>query len=416
MKAGYARLDITPEYPMPLAGYDRRKGLSEGVLTPLYVTVLVLGEEAPELALCSYDLLGVDHSFCAELGVWVEGQLNFPRENLMVCATHTHSAPGNIFKNSMCYDRNYIEKLLAAGVSALKSAIEDFAEASPSYHPVKVKGVASPRHSGLGPEARNYEMKADVVKFVRQGDEILLCSFACHPTILNEKNFLFSRDLVGAAESHLESGKKAIFINGSCGDLSTRYTRSSSDYQEAERLGSLWAEAVNKALKSASCQPTMRITAIHGMVQLSGRCGMDEVTRAQWMAYLKKRMCNYENDEEQREYLSRLAVLERGPYRARRDQDILIQFIDLGFIAYLCFPLELSSSFGQLCENAIREALGKETCIVCYAGGYEGYLPSQNPLTMDSSYEDLASPYLYRAQAELLTGIEGLLERVKEVM
>ncbi len=414
MKAGFARLDITPEYQMPMAGYDRRKGLSKGELTPLYVSVLILGAKAPEIAICSYDLLGIDHAFCTEFGILVEERFNIPRKHLVVCATHTHSGPGSIFKNREGYDRDYVERLLDIGILALKAAIEDFAEARPFYYPVKVKGVASPRSSRLGPEAENYEMKSDVVRFSRQGGDILLCTFACHPTVLNEENLLFSRDLVGAAESCLESEGKAIFINGPCGDLSTRYTRRNSNLNEVTRLGSLWGSAVNEALKNTCCESMMKIRIAHGMVPLSGRCGMDEATRVQWMQHLKKHISACGKTEEQREYLSRLAVLERGPYHTREDKNIPIQFIDFGFLTFLCFPLELGSSFGQTCENIIRKALGKDACIICYAGGYEGYLPSLNPLSLESSYEDLASPYLHSAQTELLKGIERLLEMVKE--
>lgn len=414
MKAGFARIEITPEKQMPLAGYDRRRGLSAGSLDPLYASALLIGSELPELVICSFDLLGVDSSFCTELGNLIEKKLMLPRERIIICATHTHSGPSGIFKNRADYDREYVEHLLNSGAASVQHAAGDFAEASLSRLPVRVEGIASPRNTVRSPDAEAFEMSADTLRFSRKTGNILLCTFACHPTVLNEQNLLFSRDLPGAGACFMRDGERAIFLNGPCADISTRYTRRGSDPNELMRLGGLWGRAVDGAGKWIHSEKIDSIKTFCSMVKLSGRIGLDGKSQSDLMNCLKERIRSCKDPEEQREYFSRLAVLERGKYTSRRGEDIPLELVDLGCLVLLCLPLELSSSVDGKCRAAVEKALKKPVILVCYAGGYDGYLPSDQLLSSESSYEDLASPYSHDAQNEFIKGVGNLVKFVKE--
>ena len=61
MRAGFGRMTITPHKPMKMAGFDRRKDPSSGILDELYVSVLLMQDEQDAyFAFCSFDVLGVD--------------------------------------------------------------------------------------------------------------------------------------------------------------------------------------------------------------------------------------------------------------------------------------------------------------------------------------------------------------------
>lgn len=411
MKAGFSRRNITPEKQMPMSGYDRRHGPSAGVLDPLYVSVLVLGNTAPELVLCSFDLLGTDWAFCTELEERIEKKLMIPRESVVVCATHTHSGPSGIFKNRGNYDREYAGFLLDRGLAAAGEALNDFADAGMFFIPLSVKGVAAPRDIGYG-GAGGYEMKADMLLFKRRAGGILLCTFACHPTVLDEKNFLFSRDLPGAAASGMKEGERAIFLNGPCADISTRYTRRGSDVNELGRLGAVWGRGAEKAMERSGCEKMLKIETHSVHVCLPGRKGMDVKIQTEWMNSLNRQIDTCADEAEKREYLSRLAVFERGEYKAVNDREITMKLVDIGPLLLLFIPLEVHSSFGGRCCDTIREELGREVRIICYSGGYEGYLPSGRPLTADSCYEDLASPYSPDARSRIEEAIKKLIDEV----
>ena len=413
MKAGFARIEITPEKQMPMAGYDRRRGLSQGRLDPLYASALLVGNKSPELVICSFDLLGMDSSFCTELGKMIGERLRLPPERIIICATHTHSGPAGIFTNRADYDREYMERLLYCGVNSAENAIGDFSEASVSHLPVRVKGVASPRNIGRRPGAELFEMRADTLKFSRRAGNIMLCTFACHPTVLNEQNLLFSRDLPGAGARFIRDGGRAIFLNGPCADLSTRYTRRGSDPGELTRLGGIWGEAVDGARGRICPEKTASVKTFCAAIRLSGRTGMDSEIQSGMMDYLRKHIRSCGNPQERREYSSRLAVLERGEYTSRDGKIVPVELVDLGCLAMLCLPLELSSHAGETCRSAAEKAVEKPVIPICYAGGYCGYLPSDQQLSDESCYEDLASPYSRSAGNELIKGIENMMSSVK---
>src|SRR5437879_2932026 len=56
LKAGVAKVDITPPVGLRMWGYGNRKGAATGVLDPLYARVLVLEAGEKRLALVALDL------------------------------------------------------------------------------------------------------------------------------------------------------------------------------------------------------------------------------------------------------------------------------------------------------------------------------------------------------------------------
>src|SRR5699024_9477450 len=79
------------------------------------------------------------------------------------------------------------------------------------------------------------------------GEKNLLYSFPCHPTILHSDNYSISADFPGVTSSNLEEYSDinlALFLNGPCGDISTRFTRKDSTFNEVNRIGKLLSNEV----------------------------------------------------------------------------------------------------------------------------------------------------------------------------
>jgi hypothetical protein len=69
--------------------------------------------------------------------------------------------------------------------------------------------------------------------------------------VLGPENLKYSGDIFGVAASALEErGYRPILLQGASGDISTRRTRLSRDYSEAQRIGRALAERVVKAILS----------------------------------------------------------------------------------------------------------------------------------------------------------------------
>ena len=86
-------MDITPDRPLPLAGYEDRRGPSRGVADPLELNALLLRAPGQTIAILTADLLFVTAELKARLLEAVGARLGLDEASLLVAASHTHSAP-----------------------------------------------------------------------------------------------------------------------------------------------------------------------------------------------------------------------------------------------------------------------------------------------------------------------------------
>src|SRR5687768_18493971 len=100
LKAGFAKTDITPAKPVPLAGYGARQGKrSTGVHDAVWARAAVFEAEGRKSAILSVDMVGVTGEVRALLVKGVCAELKIASEDLLFCATHNHSGPGGLSKN-----------------------------------------------------------------------------------------------------------------------------------------------------------------------------------------------------------------------------------------------------------------------------------------------------------------------------
>lgn len=90
LRAGAARADITPE--TAVLNWVTGKPYP-GVLDPLHVQALVLEQEGAKAVILRYDLTGISESLREEVRKAVGAALAMPGENIMLNASHSHSAP-----------------------------------------------------------------------------------------------------------------------------------------------------------------------------------------------------------------------------------------------------------------------------------------------------------------------------------
>jgi hypothetical protein len=93
LRAGAAAVDISPkEFPLNMPG-GFSANMAAGVNDPLHARALVLDDGAMLLALVVVDNLGVAREVCDEAKALAAQRCPLKPENILVCATHTHSAP-----------------------------------------------------------------------------------------------------------------------------------------------------------------------------------------------------------------------------------------------------------------------------------------------------------------------------------
>jgi len=246
MKIGYSRIDITPTQPVPLAGYgNTSRRISQNVLSPLCSACIVLTDEAGSTAMLIHnDLISSPDWFADPIRQAIEEATGVPFENIVIHATHTHSAPdiGNKAEPGI---PPYIEMVKQKLVENAVAAMEDrklvtSAEMAKAY----TKGLNFVRHyvledgsykgdnfgdlnpspyAGHTTEADN-EMR--LVKFHRAGaEDVLLCNWQTHPHRTGgSRKYDISADIVGVMRDELKAalGCKFIYFSGAGGNVNPR--------------------------------------------------------------------------------------------------------------------------------------------------------------------------------------------------
>ncbi len=90
MLVGVAKVEITPEFPVRMYGYESRTAESQGVAGPLMAKALVLGEDRGDgpAVLLAVDCGAVPESIREEVYQRLRGRSSWLR-NALCCATRT---------------------------------------------------------------------------------------------------------------------------------------------------------------------------------------------------------------------------------------------------------------------------------------------------------------------------------------
>lgn len=272
---GYARIEITPEEIVPLAGYgNTSRRLSENVRDPLYATCLAFTDSRGETVLLyTTDLIHAYDDTTSRVRQEVEKELGLPAHKVMIAATHTHSGPDLLngdFESIMNYKDMYVERL----TKVAKQALEDRKEAKLFAGEARPERMNFVRHykmadgtfagSNFGSFKGNVildhtspsDPQMRVVKIVREGGEdIVLMNWQAHPCLtggMKEPNI--SADYIAEVRKYIEdkTGMRFAFFQGASGNQGT-CSRIEGEHRTDDpvKYGALLGEYALQALENA---------------------------------------------------------------------------------------------------------------------------------------------------------------------
>lgn len=92
LKGGCAKINITPPLGIPLIGSKGKPG--DAILDDLYARAMVLDDGRTKIAIVSADLLYTPlEEITGPVRKIIREKTGIPEQNVLVCATHTHSGP-----------------------------------------------------------------------------------------------------------------------------------------------------------------------------------------------------------------------------------------------------------------------------------------------------------------------------------
>lgn len=133
LKAGAAAVDITPrEFPLNMPG-GFSANMAESAHDPLFARALVLDDGQTALAMVVVDNLGASPEVLEEAKEIASQKTGIPAERMLICSTHTHTAPSSNAKSgpapAMAYRQVFVDGLAASIVQA-HAALEPAAAGS----------------------------------------------------------------------------------------------------------------------------------------------------------------------------------------------------------------------------------------------------------------------------------------------
>jgi hypothetical protein len=227
VQVGAARLDVTPDLPIQLAGYQQRTAEATSVVAPLHVRALAIGSDAEgPVVLVTAEVIAVSDVLSAAVAHAVrEKHPEIPRERIAVCATHQHNGPAIAGTIPFMFSRDLPadvtgrldrftallrERMIAAALAALadrRPARLAWAQGTASFA-VNRRLIVDGRHAGYkstpgGP----VDHALPVLRAVDASGAVraVLVNYACHCTVLKGgENFVHS-DWAGDAATRIES-------------------------------------------------------------------------------------------------------------------------------------------------------------------------------------------------------------------
>ena len=261
-KLGIASVKITPERPVPMAGYAARTKPFEQVEADLFVKALALEDaEGQRAVLVTSDLIG----FTAEIAEGICARANektgLKREHVLLNSSHTHAGPALALTpksndaeslRTVEYTRKLQDQVVDAIVRALAdlkpgqlSAGEGVVDFPMNRREFRPTGIV------LGVNARGPADRSVPVLRIDSTDgqlRAVLLGAGTHNTTLGGDNYRLCGDYAGFAQQEVEEklpGVSAMFMLGCAGDANP-YPRGTMEL--ARRHGTALAKEVCRVL------------------------------------------------------------------------------------------------------------------------------------------------------------------------
>jgi len=239
LRAGTAKIDITPAKPVMLAGYASRTGLSQGIHDPISARVVAFEHGGKKLVLVSTDIVGFYDGTAASMRKAILGACGLQPSELFLAAIHTHAAPIVTLDGQKAHPNNvdYTKTLEGRLVAAVREALTHMAPAQIAFgsgsSPVGVnrrETVVDAHGKTRVRLGRNPSLLTDrEVQVLRVshadggGVAAVVVAYATHSTAMGAENYLVSGDIHGLAEQFLEKylngGVVAPAFAGASGDI-----------------------------------------------------------------------------------------------------------------------------------------------------------------------------------------------------
>ena len=388
MKAGFAQVDISPEY-FPIRTYFSQV---EEIIDPIFAHSAVFDDGHNQFAFLSLDIVIIEAEYVERIKKIVTETTGIPSSNLMVCATHNHACPAVVERGHFKKEEPYIESMIQKGALAIEmawksrqpvvcgaiSGYEDRVSANRRYIRRDGTVITQPQITLLTNDILCCEGPIDpeigVVCIKNMEGKILgvMVNFSAHA---NMRMGLVSSDYPGIIYTDIKThyGADCIFLAGACGNINS--------VSSVESTGSLLAVDVRRLIDSIKdfsadwdieSRERKISLPLRSLEKLEAAVRNPEMFIGVLPELVKKGW-----------YKHSLEILRN--LREKGDSlDVVVQVCRLGKVAFASVPCE------YFVEHQLRikeEHKTPYTYIVSLANGWLGYIPTKKAFEREGGHE-----------------------------
>ncbi len=443
LRAGAFAQDVTPEkFPISVNGglADR---MAKSANDPLHARCLVLDDGKTKLAIVVVDSCMVPKELMDAAKAIAEKKTGIPAGNILISATHTHTAPtvAGVFQSDP--DAGYVAFLTEKIATGIEKAHARLAPAKAAWvvglepnqvfnRRFKMKdGVLNTDpFGGTSDKAKTNpgRLSPDVVEPVgptdpsvtvlslRTADDKPLAVFANYSLHYVGDLPALSADYFGVFAEVIGQKLKggpgfvAMLSNGTSGDVNNNNVKEAiAKTKPGERcrlVAEAVAEAAVKALEKAEYRSDVQLQSAGTIIELAVRKPtVDEVKRAEGILEKAK---DRELKGVEEVYARETVKMTAYPDTVK----IPLQVFRVGELAIASIPCEVFTEIGLSIK---KSSPFKPTCVVSLANGYFGYLPTpaQHALGGYETWRARSSFLGVKSSDEVEKGLAALLKQVK---
>ena len=426
-KAATARIKITPEEPLWMAGFASRDHAAEGKLHDLWVKVLVLeADDGNRALIITSDVCGISKATYENLCGELERRCGLARSQIKFTYSHTHSGPATreCLQDYYSWNDDARDRVTRYTVQLEKAVVDRVAEVLAKMKPATLWATEGTADFGVNrrnnQESRINELLAAGVPLegpvdhrvpllaVRGPDgrlTAIVFGYACHTSMLS--GYQWSGDYAGFAQLALEEkhpGVQAMFYQACGGDQGAMPRRT---VELTRNNGLKLAAAVEEALTKPMRSITTKLKTAFEFVDLP----FEKTMTAEDLDNFPNKGAHYQRWAKR--MLKRLEAGESFPrsypyavqvWRLGDDQ----LWISLGGEPVVDYSLKFSKLFGATAwTNGFSHDLTSyiPSRRVWEEGGYEGgYLGEYGLPAMRWSGD---------VEDRIIAGVERLVQRVR---
>jgi hypothetical protein len=268
-RSGAAMRIITPDPLLPVSGGVGEPQATTEKRGELTARAMVFSDGTTTIAVVGIDVLG----FPSVLGDRVRKLVpRLPAENILIGATHTHSAPDcygfPLPSGKFTGDLNFMQSVCEKAAEAVNEAIE-------KLQPAILKTAVDKAAEGIAYNyyaPQLYDRRMGVMQTVGADGKVIgtLVNYAIHPEVLGSDVGIISPDCIGPMYDQIEQklGGVAVFMNSAQGGMVTADNRDLSQpgdirnavwpdqrsWTECLRIGHLMADEAERIIGKADAQ------------------------------------------------------------------------------------------------------------------------------------------------------------------